>query len=119
MVPRCTLPGRSGLHGPGILPAVPTLYLTEVRLAARMGNGMDIKWILTDKLRVTKMPEGFLVESLTTPQRDSVKLSFNRYGRLLFNFEDIETEDFMGYIGLLDEVENSRDNPVIIEPSDF
>ena len=62
------------------------------------------------------------VESLTTPYRPNVTISFSRAGRYLFNGEDIDTEDFMAYVGLLDEVNDwwdATNNPCIIEASDW
>lgn len=79
---------------------------------------MDIEWILTDKLCVTKLPDCYLIESVTHPTHEDMQLRFNRAGRLLFNGEDIETEDFMAYVGLLDGVNDSPNNPVIIEVGD-
>jgi hypothetical protein len=85
---------------------------------------VDIDWILLDKLRVTRdvKSKTYLVESLTTPLRPNVTISFSPTGRYLFNGEDIETEDFMGYVGLLDEVNDwcdATNNPCIIEASDW
>lgn len=77
---------------------------------------MDIGWILTDKIRVTKQARSYLIESLSTPYRNNVSITFSR---MLFNGEDIETEDFMAYVGLLDQVNASHDNPVIIDKADF
>jgi hypothetical protein len=88
-----------------------------------MLDNTNIEWILEDKLRVTKQPDAhYLVESLTTPYRANITISYSPEGRMLFNGEDIDTEDFMGYVGLIDEVNDryeATNNPAIIEASDF
>ena len=79
---------------------------------------MDIGWILEDKIRVTKQGGTYLVESLSTPYRANVTISTSPLGRMLFNGQDIETEDFMFYLQTLEEADASPDNPVIFEAED-
>lgn len=79
---------------------------------------LDIDWILQDKIRVTKRDDSYLIESLSTPFRTNVTISYSSVDRMLFNNQDIETEDYMSYVGLLDEVSDRiamGESPVIIE----
>lgn len=39
-------------------------------------------------------------------------ISYNQEGRMLFDGEDIETEDFMSYVGMLDTVDDSPNKAV-------
>jgi hypothetical protein len=67
---------------------------------------MDIGWILTDEINAGKIQSGhYRVMSV-----DGVKECDITYrdGRMLFNGEDIETEDFMAYVGLLDAIDEGE-----------
>lgn len=70
---------------------------------------LDIHWPLDEgvQLRVTRLPdEAYLIEDVDSDRK--LTLSWRRDGtdwsRLLFDGQDIETEEYMGYIGLMDEV---------------
>jgi hypothetical protein len=66
---------------------------------------MDIDWILTEALKATRTEDGnYKVKEQGGQERECV-ISFSPAGRMLFNDQDIETEDFMAYLGLLDAVE--------------
>lgn len=61
----------------------------------------DIEWILTEDITAKKI---YRVTS-----KDGAKtcdITFSPEGRMLFDGEDIETEDFMAYVGLLDGVDD-------------
>ena len=70
---------------------------------------VDIEWILDDKvkLRVTRLAgDIYDIEDFNSDRK--LRLSWRDTGveelRLLFDGEDIETEDYMAYLGLMDEV---------------
>jgi hypothetical protein len=77
--------------------------------APRKAKQMDIDWILTAAIKVTKTgtdddPVYVIEERGVQKPRECII----RYqdGRMLFNGEDIKTEDFMAYVGLLDEADD-------------
>jgi hypothetical protein len=78
-------------------------------------------WALDDKVKllVTKLAnESYLVVDAESNQQ--VIISYSPEGRMLFNGEDIETEEIMGFVGLLDAIndliEKNNTNFVVIEP---
>jgi hypothetical protein len=70
--------------------------------------GFDIDWVLEAEVTVTKLTSPqyvhpfYFVEEAGSPHRHCV-ISFAT-GRMLFDGHDIETEAFMCYVGLLDQV---------------
>lgn len=65
----------------------------------------DIEWPLDGKtkINVTRMAGNiFRICDLGSDRELTIK--YNDQGRLLFDGHDIETEDYMGYVGLMDEV---------------
>lgn len=67
-----------------------------------------ILWILVRDVQVTGNRDGdvYMVTELDGNGRTCV-ISITPKGRYLFNGEDIETEDFMAYVGMLDYVNES------------
>lgn len=71
---------------------------------------MDIEWPLDGsvKVKVTRLAgDIFDIEDVNSDRK--LRLSWNHgiggeWSRLLFDGEDIETESYMGYVGLMDEV---------------
>ena len=70
---------------------------------------IDITWPLDEgvQLRVTREPCGtYIIEDVDSDRQ--LTLSWKRDGtdwsRLLFDGHDIETEEYMAYVGLMDEV---------------
>ena len=78
---------------------------------------VDIEWILEEKIIVTKYGHNniYHVESFNNPIR-VVDISMSPEGRMLFNGQDIETESFMGFVGLMDSMDGEpTDKPVVLE----
>jgi hypothetical protein len=65
----------------------------------------DIEWILDRPVRVERTEPGRYVAAELGGERSCV-LSW-RDGRLCFDDADIETEDFMAYVGMLDAVDEA------------
>jgi hypothetical protein len=70
---------------------------------------LDIHWPLDDevRIRVTRQAgEVYVIEDMD--QDRQLTLSWNHDGtdlsRLLFDGQDIETEEYMAYVGLMDQV---------------
>lgn len=63
----------------------------------------DVSWMLEEAIEVTKHGDSFVIKELTGHHRECT-MYFNEHGRLLFNGVDIETEDFMAFVGLMDQV---------------
>lgn len=66
----------------------------------------DIEWPLEGKvkIKVTRIAGNiYHIESLDKP-RKCLMIKYNDQGRLLFDGHDIETESYMSYVGLMDEV---------------
>ena len=66
-------------------------------------------WAIDDDIEIiaSKMDEGrYHVRECQSPNREVI-ITFTGEGRMLFDGEDIETENFMAYVGLLDMVEES------------
>jgi hypothetical protein len=63
----------------------------------------DIDWIITEAVTVRKIDETYLVTEKGGERRACI-MRFDDNGRLLFDGVDIETEDFMAYVGLIDMV---------------
>lgn len=82
-------------------------------LEAVMPKPIDIEWILTSPLLVTRRSdlEVYIVE--LTDNGDitgrAVTITWSPDGRMLFDGQDIETEDFMGYVSLMDEIADGQD----------
>ena len=82
--------------------------------------GKDIEWMLDEEAEicVVKAMHCYLVEELITNGRTCV-ISFtkpkkNGLSRMLFDGDNIETESYMGFIGMLDVVNESPNKRVII-----
>jgi hypothetical protein len=75
----------------------------------------DIDWILTSAIKVTKVGDtGYVVEERGVDNPRRCEISYRIGGRMHFNGEDIDTEDFMAYVGLLDAVDESPDRVVLL-----
>jgi len=76
---------------------------------------LDIHWPLDEgvQLKVTRETDAVYVIEDTESDR-KLTLSWRHDGtdlsRLLFDGQDIETEEFMGYVGLMDEVDDLLDD---------
>ena len=73
-------------------------------------NGIDISWPLDEQveIKVTRYA-GDIYDIEDTESGMKLRLSWNHNtgtgrARLLFNGKDIETEEYMAYVGLMDEV---------------
>ena len=67
---------------------------------------MDIHWILAEEISATKVATGhYLVSAL---DGKNCNITFSPEGRMLFDGQDIETEDFMAYVGLLDMIDDGE-----------
>lgn len=82
-----------------------------------MSNMKDFSWLLSASLLVTRRSdiEMYFVE-LNTSDPNATKITgrdatitWDPDGRMLFDGEDIETEDFMAYTGLADDVAEGQD----------
>jgi hypothetical protein len=67
----------------------------------------DPGWVLDGEveIRVTRSED----DRYTITDKESgmqVVISYSPEGRMLFDGEDIETEDYMGFVGLIEEVDN-------------
>ena len=77
------------------------------RMARALADAeMDIEWILSEPISVIKVKGTYLVVE-RGPQNRCCVISTSPEGRMLYDGEDIETEDYMAYIGLLDAVEEA------------
>ena len=67
---------------------------------------IDISWVLEEGtiMTVTKLHDGNYRVKEVYGNR-AVTLSYTNTGRLFFDGQDIETEEFMGFVGLIDEVD--------------
>jgi hypothetical protein len=68
---------------------------------------IDIDWVLDDDvpITVTKLHDGnYRVEEVDGNRK--VTISYSNTGRMMFDGEDVETEAFMSYVGLLDYVDD-------------
>jgi hypothetical protein len=69
---------------------------------------VDYHWPLDEgeRMYVTKLGDGvsLKIEEIGPPFR-KLHITYNAQGRMLFDLQDIETEDFMGFVGLYDDVE--------------
>jgi hypothetical protein len=70
---------------------------------------VDIGWPLEDGVQITitrKAGDIFFIQDVNSDRE--LTLSWDgtspNVSRLLFNGQDIETEEFIGYVGLMDEV---------------
>lgn len=65
----------------------------------------DPEWILEDNISVRKIRDGvYRVSDLDGFRGTDITFA---NGRMLFNGEDIETESFMGFVGMLDAVNDT------------
>jgi hypothetical protein len=65
-------------------------------------------WVLDDevKIAVTKLHDGnYQIEEVNGDLNRKVTISYSSTGRMLFDGEDIETEEFINFVGLLDYVD--------------
>ena len=71
---------------------------------------MDFEWILTDPVRCRRDGENYLVVS-----KDSTQFACLTYedDRLLFNRKYIETEDFFGFLSIIEAVDEDENHDVI------
>ncbi|HWI67100.1 MAG TPA: hypothetical protein VNS88_01755 [Nitrospiraceae bacterium] len=65
----------------------------------------DIEWPLDGavKITVTRLA-GNIYRIMDINSDRELTIKYNDQGRLLFNGHDIETEEYMAYVGLMDEV---------------
>jgi hypothetical protein len=68
-----------------------------------MSKDIDISWILTEAVNATRLNENYVVQEIDGDGRQCV-ITLSPAGRMLFDGIDVETEDFMAYVGLLDMV---------------
>lgn len=82
-----------------------------------MSKDRDFSWLLRSALLATRRSdtEMYFVE-LHTGDPNAVKITgrdatitWDPDGRMLFDGEDIETEDFMAYTGLADQIAEGQD----------
>lgn len=75
---------------------------------------MDICWITDDdtEIIVVKVEDRYCVVERGVYGRACV-ISYSPEGRMLFDGEDIETEDFMALVGMLDAVNDSPNKHVL------
>jgi hypothetical protein len=64
-----------------------------------------IEWILTASVEITHVGNTYLIVERGGSRRCSI--SYNDKGRMLFDGQDIETEAYMAFVGLLDSVDES------------
>lgn len=77
---------------------------------------IDIDWVLDENVQlwVTKLGLGnYLIREVFGDRK--LTLSFTDSGRLLFDGQDIETEAFIAYVGLIDYVEEIPLRVVYVE----
>lgn len=89
-----------------------------------MPDMVDIDWIMDEDatIEVKKFSDGEYKVYEVGGNLRSVKITFgppdaNGYRRMLFNNYDIEREDFMGFIGMLDSVDESPNKHVRFKPN--
>jgi hypothetical protein len=76
---------------------------------------IDIDWILTSAIEVTKIGDAsYYIKERGVQKPRECTISYSSAGRMLFDDVDIETEDFMAFVGLLDEVDESSDDVVLL-----
>ncbi len=82
-------------------------------------NGMDIEWMIDPDVTVvgSKHAEGHYLMSEWGGEKRSCLISYSPEGRMLFDGEDIETEEFMTYVGMIDQINEAPGN-VVFFPSD-
>lgn len=75
-------------------------------------TGLDIDWILEAPIYISKVGGSYLVYERGVEGRPARQctISWNHqtgtgWARMLFNGEDIETESYMAFVGLLDQVD--------------
>jgi hypothetical protein len=69
-----------------------------------MSKDINIDWILTEAVEVTKLRDNYVVQERGGNGYQCV-ITMSPAGRMLFDGIDVETEDFMAYVGLLDMVD--------------
>jgi hypothetical protein len=76
----------------------------------------DIYWMLDENTTVivTKRINNFVVQEQDGPtsQHRRCVITYSSKGRMLFDGFDIDTEDFMVFVGMLDAVEDSLNKKV-------
>lgn len=86
----------------------------------------EIDWVLTARTVATVVDDAILVIEVADPaplpedtrKARCVRLQFTADGRLTFNGWDIDTEDFMAFVGFMEMIETGWDeegDPVAIE----
>ena len=94
----------------------------------------DIEWILEADIKVRKIGSGYLIIERVAHVHDGDgtvegcpgcfprecaitirEVGNSGYARMLFNGNDIETEAYMSYVGLLDQVDNEGPNGEWVE----
>lgn len=76
---------------------------------------VDIEWILEDKIIVRRIGNTYHVESFDDPPK-VCDIRISEKGRMLFDGQDVETEAFMGYVGLMDSMDEAPEGkPVVLE----
>ena len=76
---------------------------------------IDIHWIIEDDVRVRT--DGVTYQVVSLDNMKHANLTF-KDGRLTFSGEDIETEEFMTFVGLMDQVDDSPCQDVIFKGED-
>jgi hypothetical protein len=82
----------------------------EHELTPDCPRGKDIGWPLDEgvQLRVTCEPDAvYVIEDTESDRKLTLSWNYNTgtgWARLLFDGQDIETEEYMAYVGLMDEV---------------
>jgi hypothetical protein len=77
------------------------------------GGKMEIEWILKSEILVIKGTGEYEVTEIGGTRKCVIKMS--DAGRMLFDGKDIETEDFMAYVGLLDMVDDAENGVVFLD----
>lgn len=74
---------------------------------------VDIYWIIDDstEIAVVKVQDQYAVVDLNDAR--VCIISHGPQGRMLFDGEDIDTEDFMAFVGMLDTVNDSPKKRVL------
>jgi len=73
-------------------------------------------WALKSEILVIKGEGKYEITEIGG--RRKCEISFNDQGRMLFDGQDIETEDFMAYVGLLDIVNDALTDVVLLLDGD-
>jgi hypothetical protein len=68
----------------------------------------DILWILSEAVTGHKLRDNYYVIQEKGGDSRQCILSWTPEGRLTFNGEDIETEDYMCYVGLTDMIDDGK-----------